>query len=261
MVGVPGVAWRRYVELGLPVAAGVLAVYLFGRTLAPFLPALCWAFAVAVIGDPIYQGMVRRGVKREIAAIGVILLTVAVVIGPMFAVASALARELTDAVRNGVVLRVEELPVWLRSRVDVGKQIEQLASNWTGVLSQTLSRLIGGSVWLFSQIAVALFTLFFLLRDGREVMEKAKSLFPALRSEAVDRLAQRIAFVLRVSLAGKLLLGGIQGALGGLMFGWLGLPAPVFWGAVMAFLSIFPVIGAFVVWAPDRKSTRLNSSH
>ena len=49
MVGVPGVAWRRYVELGLPVAAGVLAVYLFGRTLAPFLPALCWAFAVAVI--------------------------------------------------------------------------------------------------------------------------------------------------------------------------------------------------------------------
>ena len=38
--------------------------------------------------------------------------------------------------------------------------------------------------------------------------------------------------------------------LGGLMFFWLGLPAPVFWGAVMAFFSIFPILGSFVVWLP-----------
>lgn len=32
------------------------------------------------------------------------------------------------------------------------------------------------------------------------------------------------------------------------MFWLLGLPAPAFWGLVMGFLAIVPVLGAFVVW-------------
>ena len=42
----------------------------------------------------------------------------------------------------------------------------------------------------------------------------------------------------------------MQGVLGGLIFWWLGLPAPILWGAVMALLAIVPVLGAFVVWLP-----------
>jgi predicted PurR-regulated permease PerM len=34
------------------------------------------------------------------------------------------------------------------------------------------------------------------------------------------------------------------------MFWWLGLPAPLLWGAIMALLAIVPVLGAFVVWVP-----------
>lgn len=56
--------------------------------------------------------------------------------------------------------------------------------------------------------------------------------------------------MIRVSLGGKLVMASIQGTLGGLMFGWLGLPAPVFWGCAMAVLSVFPVIGSFLVWGP-----------
>jgi predicted PurR-regulated permease PerM len=56
--------------------------------------------------------------------------------------------------------------------------------------------------------------------------------------------------MIRVSLGGKLVVAAIQGTLGGLMFAWLGLPAPIFWGVVMAILSVFPVIGAFIVWVP-----------
>ena len=34
------------------------------------------------------------------------------------------------------------------------------------------------------------------------------------------------------------------------MFWFLGLPAPVVWGAVMALLATIPVAGTFVIWAP-----------
>lgn len=42
----------------------------------------------------------------------------------------------------------------------------------------------------------------------------------------------------------------VQGTLGGLMFWWLALPAPLLWGVVMGLLAIVPVLGAFVVWVP-----------
>ena len=34
------------------------------------------------------------------------------------------------------------------------------------------------------------------------------------------------------------------------MFWWLGLPAPLLWGVVMALLAVLPVLGAFIVWIP-----------
>jgi predicted PurR-regulated permease PerM len=42
----------------------------------------------------------------------------------------------------------------------------------------------------------------------------------------------------------------VQGVLGGLMFWWLGLPAPLLWGVAMFLLSLVPVLGAPVVWIP-----------
>jgi predicted PurR-regulated permease PerM len=34
------------------------------------------------------------------------------------------------------------------------------------------------------------------------------------------------------------------------MFWLLGLPNPIFWGIVMAFLAMIPVLGTFVIWLP-----------
>jgi predicted PurR-regulated permease PerM len=49
---------------------------------------------------------------------------------------------------------------------------------------------------------------------------------------------------------GTLVVAAVQGTLGGLMFWWLGLPAPLLWGVVMGLLSIIPVLGAFIIWIP-----------
>jgi predicted PurR-regulated permease PerM len=46
------------------------------------------------------------------------------------------------------------------------------------------------------------------------------------------------------------LIGAVQGALGGVIFFALRLPAPLFWTVVMAILSMLPVVGAFLVWVP-----------
>jgi predicted PurR-regulated permease PerM len=46
------------------------------------------------------------------------------------------------------------------------------------------------------------------------------------------------------------LVGMVQGMLGGLMFWWLDLPGAWFWAIVMGLLSIVPVLGPPLVWVP-----------
>ena len=43
---------------------------------------------------------------------------------------------------------------------------------------------------------------------------------------------------------GTLVVALVQGTLGGLMFWWLGLPAPLLWAAVMALVAVLPFFGA-----------------
>jgi predicted PurR-regulated permease PerM len=51
-------------------------------------------------------------------------------------------------------------------------------------------------------------------------------------------------------LKGTLVVGFVQGLIGGIMFAAFGIGAPVLWGVVMALLSIIPAVGPAVVWLP-----------
>jgi predicted PurR-regulated permease PerM len=261
------------VEAGTPPALGVnstslrvlllgvsvlLVLYLCWRIVMPFLPALCWAFAVALIGDPIYAWLIRRRLPRNLAALSIIL-TAIVVIGPAVLLVGALAREASEVVnqlaseagaknlREAIESNSLLGPIfrWLDSRYDLLAEVMQLARSAAGWASSTVLSVLTGSIWFLSQVATTMFVLFYFLRDGEKILKTLRSVVP-LSIRETDVLFTRIAQMIRVSLGGKLVVAAIQRTLGGLMFAWLGLPAPIFWGCVMALLSVFPVIGAFV---------------
>jgi predicted PurR-regulated permease PerM len=249
---------------GLLLPVGVLLVlYLCWRIVVPFLPAICWAFALALIGDPIYTWLVRRRLPQNLAALAVIILSAMVVIGPVGAVTTALAREASDVlsrvsgepgaknIREAIESSSLLGPPFrsLDSRYDLLAEAMSLAHSAAGWVSSTVSSVLTGSIWFLSQVATTMFVLFYFLRDGKTIVKTLRSIVP-LPTKETDLLFTRITQMIKVSLGGKLVVAAIQGTLGGLMFGWLGLPAPIFWGCLMAVLSVFPVIGAFVVWVP-----------
>jgi predicted PurR-regulated permease PerM len=200
---------------------------------------------------------------RGVAALLIVVLVLAVVIGPALLLGRALVSEASDianrfGIGNGTQDFRETLesnkvlgPMlhWLDTHFDLPTEATQLARTLAGFASATLSGFITSSVWLMGQIGATLLILFYLLRDQEAIIRQSRSLIP-IAPGAVDAAFARIAQTIRVSLGGKLVVALVQGALGGLMFYWLDLAAPVFWGSVMAGFSIFPVIGAFLVWAP-----------
>ena len=94
-----------------------------------------------------------------------------------------------------------------------------------------------------------LYLLFFFLRDGTRLLDGLVLALPL--GDARERhLLNRFAQVARATIKGTLVVGIVQGAIGGVTFAVLGIGAPVLWGVLMALLSILPAIGPAIVWLP-----------
>src|SRR3546814_4683608 len=94
-----------------------------------------------------------------------------------------------------------------------------------------------------------LYLVFFLLRDGPELARQTQRLIP-LSDDYRRHLLRKFATVVRATVKGNIVIAITQGALGGAMFAFLGIQGALFWGVVMAFLSLLPAVGASLIWAP-----------
>jgi predicted PurR-regulated permease PerM len=96
---------------------------------------------------------------------------------------------------------------------------------------------------------VMLYLLFYLLRDGTRLLGYVERAIP-LPPEQQLVLAGKFAATVRGTIKGDLVIALVQGLLGGLLFWVLDMGTPIVWGAVMAVLSLLPVVGTGMVWVP-----------
>ena len=94
-----------------------------------------------------------------------------------------------------------------------------------------------------------LYAMFFFLVSGPTLMDKILGYLPLTKGDK-EKMIEVGLSVSRATIKGTLIIGIIQGTLGGIGFAVAGIGSAVFWGAVMAVLSVLPGIGATLVWAP-----------
>src|SRR6516165_9745919 len=75
-----------------------LIAYLCWRLLLPFLPAVCWALALAIIAEPMRAWLSRKSVPPSVTAVIVIVLVLTLAVGPGTLLARALAGEASAAI-------------------------------------------------------------------------------------------------------------------------------------------------------------------
>lgn len=249
---------ERILVVALAVATA-LAFYVCYRLARPFLPALAWALALAVVVHPVHEWGARR-IKSANLAAGLTVAVVAVVlIAPAVFVGRRLAREAVTGAQTiraeieggGWRARIERdarlAPVlaWAEGQIDFKGETEQLASNITA----RVSSIVTGSIRALAELFITLFALFFFFRDRRAITGALRSLVPLSDAET-DEVFARVGDTIHATVYGTVVVSIVQGVLGGLMFWMLGLPSPLLWGVVMALLAIVPVLGTFMVWVP-----------
>jgi len=245
--------------VALLIVTGI-AVYLCWLMIEPFVSVLLWAAVLAIISYPYFLRLQRRGLGKSIAAIVTTAVVVLVVILPLTLLALALVRQVgpaAEALQTNVrsLLNPDSRAFKFVDRYFDLDQLrdpafikERMRGATAAIASRTLG-IVGGALGIVWQVFFVLFTLFYLLRDGDYVSNALRGMLP-LRHEEADEVFRRTHDVISASIYGVLVIAAVQGVLGGFAFLILGIPSPLLWGMVMFLMSMIPMVGSFVVWAP-----------
>jgi predicted PurR-regulated permease PerM len=229
-----------------------------------FIEPVFWAAVLAIIFNPLERQLdeLLKGRKTQSALITTIII-VLVVFLPLVLIGVAVSQEafnLYNRIQTGnvnlqdIATRFDPVLRDLAARVGIDPAtIGPRISESVGAAAQLIATravVVGQNLLsVVAQTALMLYLLFFFLRDGDKLLATLHYAIP-MGDGRQQTLFRRFAAVTRATLKGSLLVGLVQGALGGLLFWILGLRAPVFWGVIMAMLSLLPIVGPAVVWAP-----------
>jgi len=255
--------------MGFPPVVVGLFVYLIYLIFSPFLVPLGWAVVFTIMFLPVHQRIRRRIRGPNRAALASTLLLTALIIIPGLFVLGAFTVQAVETAQwaqtqwreGGTTVRdflegtlpLERILDWLAERniseEEVTNLITQKLQQLAGFIAAQTGRMLRNLVFLFFDLFVTLFATFYLFRDGGAMLHRLRRALPLDDTvrEGLFYIAQN---VLYASVFSGLVVAAVQGALGGLLFWLLGLGAPVLWGIVMAFLSLLPVLGAWIVWVP-----------
>ena len=254
-------------EQGSFLALLVLVTAVFFYLLKPFFAAVFWACVIGLLFYPLQQRFLQLWKNRSnLAALSTLMVCITIgVIPTLFVLASffqegaALYQRLQSGDIN-IEQRIEQVRqafptiqlLMERFDIDLNTFKSQLSS-----AAITASQFIAQNAVQFGQDAVQwvvslglmLYLAFFMLRDGSELVALLTRALP-LGDERERLLFSKFAEVTRATIKGNLVVAVVQGSLGGFIFWILGIPAPLLWGVVMTFLSLIPMVGAGLIWAP-----------
>ncbi len=246
-----------------------LVTLAFAWILWPFYGALFWAAVIAILFEPLYrQLLIGMRQRRNLAALTALLLFLVIVIFPLALVTAVLAREanaIYQQIHSGKLdygayfqQVINALPPWMTSLLDrfdmgdiasVQKKLSAAMMQGSQLLA-TQALNVGQNTFEFIvSFGIMLYVTYFLLRDGRDLMARIRQAIP-LSTDTKRYLFNKFTTVIRATVKGNIVVAIVQGALGGLMFWFLGIQAPLLWGVVMAFLSLLPAVGTAMVWGP-----------
>ncbi len=248
------------------VLCAFLVTAVFLSMIRQFLMAILLAGIFSSLAHPIYRRFERWfGGRRALASIVTLLLIVTGILlplGGLLGMITAQAIEVGQSVTPWIKEQVSRPAAFSELLASVPfydriqpheKAILEKAGEIVGTLSSFLiDRLSSATVmtinFLFMTF-ILLYSMFFFLMDGHKLLDKILFYLP-LEEANERRLLDKFTSVTRATLKGTIVVAILQGGLAGLAFAVVGIKGAVFWGAIMAVLSVIPGIGTALVWVP-----------
>ncbi|MCP3922949.1 MAG: AI-2E family transporter [Desulfobacterales bacterium] len=244
-----------------------LGIYTCYGILKPYLNPIIIALILAAVIGPVHRRIEKKlKNKKNIAAgLSCLLLTFVVIIPftivmiALFKQAAELFININEWVKGGnltnLIATLKELTPGLKNTIpgfdkldleaislDAGKKFAEFILGYG-------KELAGDLISIFGSFALMIFSFFFFVRDEKEIYEYVLHLVP-LSTSHEDEILKKANSVSKSVLLGTFATAIAQGVAGAIAFGIADLPW-LFWGVMMAFASLIPVVGTALIWIPS----------
>jgi predicted PurR-regulated permease PerM len=239
---------------------------LFFSMIHQFFMAILLAGLFSAMARPVYRRLkvLFKG-HRHLASVTTLLLMIVVVLIPMLLLVGVIVGQAIDVGQTAAP--------WIRQNLEqpdkLTAYLQQLPfyeyiEPYRGIILEKAGQLVGTiSNWIVGGLSQAtlvtvnflfmtfvfLYTTYFLQMDGGRLVQKVLYYLP-LNDEDETLMLNKFTSVTRAMLKGTLMIGILQGGLAGTAFAIAGIDNAVFWGTVMAVLSVIPSVGSALVWIP-----------
>ena len=239
----------RYFFIGLLLTVLLLSFWI----IKPFISYVFLAFLLSYVFHPMYEKVRIKLKSPALSASIIISIVLLLLIIPMFLIVTQFVVQATSVYSSIETFSLEGLSSLILDHtgfsLDVGAFLQSsIGQLRTYILSASINLL--GSL---TEVAIGLFIMFFLIFylfiDGRGFLAYVKAVLP-LKKNHVNTLLHEVKDVTYAVLYGQILAAFVQGFVGGIGFFVFGVSNPIFWGFIMAILSLLPFIGAAIVWIP-----------
>lgn len=237
-----------------------IALYLCWLMLRPFLAVLAWAVVLVIVFYPVHKQLAQRIKRRGLCAMLSSALVILIVVLPLVFLTVAVTNELAGAVRNlpahmdQLVDPSGQVSTWIRDRLGMDAHgiqqflVEQLRTYSSAILGRSVG-IMGNVLSAVVKTFFVIITMYYLFRDGDQIVKALPDALP-FGTDQSEALLARITQVISASVYGVVTIALLQGLLGGLAFWILGVPSPLLWAVVLAFICMIPLAGSFFVWLP-----------
>jgi predicted PurR-regulated permease PerM len=257
--------YRRFCVALLAIGISIL----FFQVVRDFLIPLLLGGIFASLLYPVYKRLLGwfRG-RKATASIVTLILTIVVIGIPLLILLGVVAEQAMRVSQSSIPWVEQQMSkeaintdeAWLAEHFPKLKgllpQKEQLiagtgklASELGTFLVRSLAAVTSGAASLFLSAFVMLYAMYFFLMGGPDLLEKLLHNLP-LTNSTKKSLLNRFVEVSRATIKGSMVIGVIQGLLGGIGFHFAGIEGAAFWGTIMMVLSVIPGIGTPLVWVP-----------
>ncbi|MGM0417976.1 MAG: AI-2E family transporter [Thermodesulfobacteriota bacterium] len=110
------------------------------------------------------------------------------------------------------------------------------------------SQILGSTLSIGMNFFLMMLVFFIMIRDQDKIIDSFLHIIP-LKQSHERKIIEKTRELFKSVVLGNVFTSAAQGVAGGIGFAIAGLP-PVFWGAVIGFASLIPVVGTALIWIP-----------
>jgi predicted PurR-regulated permease PerM len=234
----------------------LISIIILGCFLVYALSGLFSAILGAVILFTIFRSIYidlteKYRWNKTISALLIMVVSLIVIIIPMLFLCIMVVDKISGLTRDSLPIQdwIYKIDIFSARHLSQPKLAENTMQKLGTYVTELFPSIISSAVNILLTLLVMYFLLFFMFTQMRE-FEKGILRYAPFREQHALRFAEALRNATYSNVLGQGLIALTQGTLLALGFFFFGIPDPVFWGAIGAFISFLPVVGAPTLTIP-----------